>query len=269
MGFFRIAAAWAVLAGLAAQGAAAGERGFVLLADERLERSGLLGFLVPRFVLKHRIRPEIVTAPPGGVSGGAGEADLVLAAPAEVPGGTPAFHRAGAEPPEAYAVGFAPGRARSEQAAAFRDWLTGDVGRATVGTFAEGGIAVYLPGAPDAGAAAAPAIEGDADAGERLALFHCGRCHVVSEKNRMGGIGSTPSFAALRAIPGWEDKFQAFWTANPHPVFVQVEGVTEPFDPLNPPHIAPVEITVADIDAILAYAASVAPKDLGAPVGSR
>lgn len=258
----------AVAAILAAQSAPAQERSFVLLADERLEASGLLSFLVPRFALKHRIRPRIVTGVPGGLAALEGRADVILAGPDDS-AGDPVFYRTGADPAEAYAVALVPGGAGSDHAAVFLDWLTGDVGRATVETFAPGGTPLYRPGAPGGVVVEEVVIEGDANAGERLALLHCGRCHVVGPKNRMGGIGSTPSFGALRAIPGWEDKFQAFWSANPHPSFTQVEGLTEPFDPANPPHIAPVRITIEDIDAILAYAASVAPKDLGAPISTR
>ena len=109
-------------------------------------------------------------------------------------------------------------------------------------------------------------MTGDALAGERLALVNCGRCHVVGEKNRMGGIGSTPSFAMLRTLGDWERRFRAFFTLNPHPAFTQVPGVTPPFDQARPPPIAPLEITLADIDAILAYAASLAPADLAEPL---
>ena len=42
--------------------------------------------------------------------------------------------------------------------------------------------------------------------GEKLTLFHCGRCHVINEKNKYGGIGSTPSFGALRTMEDWEDR---------------------------------------------------------------
>ncbi len=248
------------------RGAAAEEaRGFVLLADERLEQSGLLGFLLPRFTLKHRIRPELETAPPDALTDA--RADLVLAHVEAVPGGHVVFHRDGAEPPEAYAVRLAPdGPADAKM---FRDWIAGPVGQATIEAFAATGGIAYRPGAPEIATPAPAPVTGDTTRGARLALDHCGRCHVVGEINRMGGIGSTPSFGALRAIPGWEDKFRAFWAANPHPSFTQVDGITESFDPLSPPHIAPVEITSDELDAILAYAASIAPKDLGAPVGIR
>ena len=109
-----------------------------------------------------------------------------------------------------------------------------------------------------AGLAIQPARQGD----PRLPCQH-------PTENRFGGIGSTPSFPALRAIPGWRDKFEAFWTLNPHPSFTQVVDITPPFDPDRPPHIAPVVITQEDLEAIVAYAASIEPKDLGAAVESR
>lgn len=115
----------------------------------------------------------------------------------------------------------------------------------------------------------APAQSDDAAAlarGETLALLHCGRCHVVSDRNKYGGIGSTPSFGALRTIPNWREKFAAFWVYNPHPSFTQVEGVTEPFPAERPPHIAPVELTLEETEAIALFAASIEPKDLGAPL---
>lgn len=102
--------------------------------------------------------------------------------------------------------------------------------------------------------------------GEKLTLVHCGRCHVVSERNRFGGIGSTPSFAALRAAEDWEDRFRAFYALNPHPAFSQVAGVTPPFVPERPSPIHPVELTPAEIETIIDFARTIAPKDLGAEV---
>jgi mono/diheme cytochrome c family protein len=99
--------------------------------------------------------------------------------------------------------------------------------------------------------------------GEKLTLFHCGRCHVISERNKYGGIGSTPSFGALRTLEDWELRFAAFWTLNPHPAFTQVEGVTEPFPAHRPSPIHPVELTLDEIDRIIAYARTIPPKDLG------
>jgi len=102
--------------------------------------------------------------------------------------------------------------------------------------------------------------------GEKLAIYACGRCHVVSERNRYGGIGSTPSFAAMRNLPDWEARFRAFYTLNPHPAFTQVTGITEPFPEHRPSPIAPIEVTEDEIARIVEFARGVTPKDLGAPL---
>ena len=50
-------------------------------------------------------------------------------------------------------------------------------------------------------AAAGPAAAQSWAPGEKLSYIDCGRCHVIGERNRMGGIGSTPGFAVNRT---WE-----------------------------------------------------------------
>jgi hypothetical protein len=91
---------------------------------------------------------------------------------------------------------------------------------------------------------------------------------VVSDKNRMNSIGSTPSFAVLRTLRDWEDRFQAFYVLKPHPAFTQIEDVTEPFDPTRPSPIAAVEMTLDDLENIMAFVQGIAPADLGRPVQS-
>jgi len=103
--------------------------------------------------------------------------------------------------------------------------------------------------------------------GEKLTLLNCGRCHVVSAKNRMGGIGSTPSFAVLRTIDDWEDRMKAFWTLRPHPGFTQIEGMTEPFPASRPPAVHPISLTLEELALIVAYARTVKPADLGSDLG--
>ena len=115
-------------------------------------------------------------------------------------------------------------------------------------------------GAPGAGGA------DDYQPGEKLTLLHCGRCHVVNDRNRHGGIGSTPSFSALRTAGDWEERFRAFYALNPHPAFTQVAGVTPAFAPERPSPIHPVELTPAEIETIIGYARTIPPKDLGAEV---
>ncbi|MGD1925031.1 MAG: hypothetical protein ACFB03_12715 [Paracoccaceae bacterium] len=102
--------------------------------------------------------------------------------------------------------------------------------------------------------------------GEKLTLFHCGRCHVINERNKYGSIGSTPSFGALRTLDDWEVRFDAFYTLAPHPAFTQIEGVTDPFPINRPSPIHPMEMTLEDIQIIKAFAETIPPKDLGAEV---
>jgi len=103
--------------------------------------------------------------------------------------------------------------------------------------------------------------------GEKLTLFNCGRCHVVSAKNRMGGIGSTPSFAVLRTIEDWEDRMKAFWSLRPHPGFTQIEGVTEPFPADRPSAVHPISLTLDELAEIVKYARTVKPANLGSDLG--
>lgn len=53
---------------------------------------------------------------------------------------------------------------------------------------------------------------------------------------------------------------------NPHPAFTQVAEVTPPFDETRPSPIVPVEITLDELENILAYVAVLSPADLGAPL---
>ncbi len=238
---------------LAAAGAGAEERRITVAASPELIESGLLKHMLPRFSLKTGIRATPVPLEPGI------EAE-VLIGPA-VDGGQPVF-RGGQT---VYLAGAGAG-AKQALAGRFLDWLASEIGQRTVASFAPDGQALYKPAAGARVEVKGPAVTGDALAGERLALVNCGRCHVVGEKNRMGGIDSTPSFAVLRTLGDWERRFRAFFTLNPHPSFTQVPGVTPPFDDERPPPIAPLEITLADLDAILAYAASLAPAELAEPL---
>ncbi|GFE63014.1 c-type cytochrome [Litoreibacter roseus] len=234
-----------VLAILTSFGSAAWADGdsFTLEAPAALRETGLMGYILPRFALKTSIRPNLV------------ETDGAAAFGAE---GTPVFRQD--DTIWALTIDGSPAQMR------FLDWLTSDVGKRTVESFAD--VAFSADVSPKA-VVAAEVFEGDAAAGERLALAHCGRCHVVSEKNRMDAIGSTPSFAVLRTFSDWSDRFQAFFALKPHGAFTQIEGVTEPFDPARPSPIVPVEMTLDEVDAIVAFVQHVSPADLGAPVQSR
>ncbi|MDJ1007064.1 MAG: hypothetical protein QNJ13_04495 [Paracoccaceae bacterium] len=231
------------------------------VADDALVRLAMpdamrqIGFdkhLLPRFKFKTRIAVTAV-APDA-------PADMVLAVEAD--GGTRVFSD------DAGAVWrvAATGEARAEEVRAFIDWLRSTPGKAAIETFAPDGVALFTTEVRSQSVAAAETVDGDTALGSRLALVHCGRCHVVDARNRMGGIGSTPSFAALRARARWSDLFLTFWTANPHPSFTQVQGYTEPFAADRPVHIAPVLMTMEELEAITAFVATIEPKDLGRQV---
>ncbi|WP_050929715.1 c-type cytochrome [Aestuariivita boseongensis] len=215
-----------------------------LQAPEAVIDSGLLKHLLPRFSLKTgiRVRPDA-----GGqmiiATDGTGVAVFQR-------GETVFFLQTGDDPREAR----------------FRDWLTSDIGIRTVESFQPADGAAFTAPIPVVAEEDEMVFDGDPVAGAALSLTHCGRCHVIGPQNAMNSIGSTPSFAVLRAMSNWDNKFLSFYVLRPHAVFTQVEGLTQPFDPAVPSPIAPVRITPEELDSILAYVAQVKPADLGAPL---
>ena len=105
--------------------------------------------------------------------------------------------------------------------------------------------------------------------GERLVRQHCTRCHVVGNLNKYGGIGSTPSFGAMKSLSDWQDRFATFWSLLPHPSVVQVEGLS----PERPKGLLAttkqIFLNMDDVDAIQAYVDTVPVKDLGGGVNYR
>jgi len=216
--------------------------------SENMIAEGFDKQILPRFKFKHRITVTPVTE---------GEADMALG-----PDGTRVFQRIDGD------VIRLEIRIESDAARKFLDWLKSGPGKAAVESFKPSGTQVYTTEKAAVIVEKTETFDGDKVDGARLALVHCGRCHVVDDRNRMGGIGSTPSFAALRGRSNWSDLFRAFWAHNPHPSFTQVAGVTEPFDPNRALNIAPVEITMDEVEAITAFVATISPKELGKPVQS-
>lgn len=204
--------------------------------------------LLPRFKFKHRITINPVTD---------GEADMAFGSE-----GTRVFQRIGGDVVRLEILND------SEAARTFRDWLKSGPGKGAIETFKPEGQQVYTTEQAVVAVEKTEIFDGDTVDGARLALVHCGRCHVVDDRNRMGGIGSSPSFSALRGRSNWSDLFRAFWSHNPHPSFTQVTGVTEPFDPNKALNIAPIEVTMDEIEAITAFVATLKPKELGRPVQS-
>ena len=95
---------------------------------------------------------------------------------------------------------------------------------------------------------------GDADKGRELARQHCTRCHIVGDLNTMG-IGSTPSFQYMVSkLADYEDRFLTFYSLRPHPAFTRIEGLPTLTDIPSP--IAPVRLTLDDVEDITAFAAT-------------
>jgi len=238
------------------------ERVITLAVGPELIASGAMKYILPRFSLKHGIKFELVGLGAEGTdavwAAGKGHHETVSASAVMRRGSTvfyvSSIHDGGASSIE------------SQHAGRFVDWLLSDIGQRTILAFEPNGSQVFT--ALPKGIEVVPTVifTGNPNLGETLAYTNCGRCHVVGEKNRMKGLGSTPSFALMRTFSDWQNRFEAFYTLNPHPSFSQIAGVTEPFDPSLPPPIHPLEITLEDLNAILAFVATIEPANLGAPL---
>ncbi|MCK7612943.1 c-type cytochrome [Roseibium sediminicola] len=223
-------------------------RSFRLSAPEALVASGVLKHLLPRFSLKTQVRIELV---------GAGEADARFAAEGK---GTPVFAGLDAD---WVLVTLTPG---NEHVGRFEDWITSEVGRNTIESFQPGGKALFTAAVARQKDDETVVLPGNVVEGEKLAVTHCGRCHMVNEATRLTTIGSSPSFAVMRGFSDWQARFEAFFALNPHPSFTLIDGVTEPFDVSRPSPIVPLEMTLEELEAILAFVSQIPPADLGAPI---
>ena len=248
--------AWVLCLTFAAAPASA-QKSFTLAADPALVENGFAKYLLPRFSLKAGIRINLSDDP---------AADALLGVFEAAPEGT-ALHPVLAPKEGGDAIALAVREdGAMEHTAKFLDWLRSDVGKRTIEKFKIDGEAVYAAVKVEDTADTTEEITGDIVLGEKMAFSRCARCHVINEKNRYGGIGSTPSFGAMKTLPRWRQRFEAFWTLNPHPAFTQIEGVTPPFDPARPSPIAPIELTLDELDALLAFIMTIKVKDLGAPL---
>ena len=224
-------------------------RDFTLSAPPEIVASGLLDYILPRFALKTGRRARLVEGAADARFGSAG------------PDAAPVMARGQA----LYALDLA---GNNDAARRFADWIGSEVGRSTLASFVPDDGPPFS--APPAALPEAPAsIEGDAALGREVAEQHCARCHRVAPGLTAMTLGSTPSFAALKTLSDWTDRFAAFYALNPHPAFLRVEGVSPPFDPARPPPIVPVEITADEAEALGAYVAGIPAADLGADIQSR
>ena len=89
--------------------------------------------------------------------------------------------------------------------------------------------------------------------GREIVRQHCTRCHVVPNMNPYGGIGSTPSFAALKWLSDWEHRFEVFYSLPPHPALVRIQGISGERSASLPVFVTEIELQIDDVDAILSF----------------
>ncbi len=238
------------------------EKAMVLYASAPLIDSGLLGFVLPRFSLKTGVAVTLKKLEREGEM--PPRADAVLAR--QPPPGLAA--RAAFEGKNGlYQIALRRGgkSAGAEAAERFASWLLSQTGMRTVAQFRRNGIQLFHAPKQEA-EDEQTGFAGNTARGEELAYANCGRCHVVGQRNRMQGIESTPSLAALRALGDWRERFQTFYARNPHPAVLQIIGISAPFAQTAPSPMVPVKITQAEFEDILAFVGALAPADLGAEI---
>jgi len=228
---------------LATTSALAQDKAFRLNAPDALVDTGFLKHLLPRFSLKTGIR--VMITPDNA------QAELG-------PQGVPVFSQEG----QIWALS----KTNGPYTDAFKKWLLSDIGKRTIEAFSPDGVAMFSADVTVKKQVQAIVVTGNVAEGEQVSLRQCGRCHVVNETNKMNAIGSTPSFALMRNFDDWLSRFETFFLLKPHPAFTQVAEVTEPFPDYLPSPIAPIEVTLDQIEAITAYVATIEPADLGDPI---
>lgn len=232
----------------------------LLRADPALIDSGLIRFLVPRFSLKYNTTVDV--QPNDKIDENPPQAEVSLVRTPAPAGAMPAIEGKG----DSFAV-LAPATGPGQKFAA---WLLSETGRRTIAQFtAPDGSTPFAPARAETAPKVDIDFDGNPDRGEALAYTNCGRCHVVGPDNRMQGIGSAPSFAALRSLGNWIDRFRTFYLRNPHPAIIRIRDISQPIDPTSPSPIHAVELSEAEMLDILSYTASVKPADLGAPLQNR
>lgn len=240
-----IVGAWALTI-FAVVPAHAQDKAFDLQAPESLVATGFLKHLLPRFSLKTGIRITVVDGPAAAAFAISDESGVAVFRQGDV-----IWYMSSGDDPDTKAFG---------------DWLASDVGKGTIEKFKPEGVAMFSADVAIEDKVEVVELTGDLALGESESLTKCGRCHVVNETNRMNAIGSSPSFALMRNFPDWQSRFETFFLLKPHSAFTQVADVTDPFPDHLPSPIAPIEVTLDQIEAITTYVGSIEPADLGAPI---
>ena len=147
----------------------------------------------------------------------------------------------------------------------FIDWLKSSSGISAVEGFQINGAPIFKAILIEKKEIKEFIFDGDSKNGLIISQKHCKRCHVVDD-NVFAGIDSSPSFQAMRSFEDWEERFRAFWTVSPHLNVISIKDVHEAGSNLSPVVIAPIELTLEEVDDILSYVSKLKPKDLGKPI---
>ena len=147
----------------------------------------------------------------------------------------------------------------------FIDWLKSSSGISAIEGFELNGAQIFKSLKLEKKEIQEFVFEGDDDNGLLISKKHCKRCHVVDD-NAFAGIDSSPSFHAMRSFEDWEERFRAFWTVSPHLNVISIKDVYDAGKKFSPVVIAPIELTLDEVDDILSYVSKIKPKDLGKPI---
>ena len=170
-------------------------RDITLFVSPALVDSGLMKFLLPRFSLKTGVKIDLQILTKQGVIPKA--ADVVLTDNDAAAAGKSVSVMSGLGKTY-YVVSPLPGADQTpgtRKAARFVDWLLADIGQRAIEQFRRDGKQLFAGAAPPEAGDTEGALTGNVVAGATLSYDKCGRCHVIGVKNRMKGIGSTPSAA--------------------------------------------------------------------------
>lgn len=213
--------------------------------------SGLIEYLLPRFMLKTQIRFDRLPA----------DGDLQFRTdPGEF--GVAIFQLNNGSTGYLHAARWLQSDADYMR---FRDWLLSDAGRASISDYREDGVAIAIPVDIAPAEEIAVVITGDAEIGRTLSLDHCSRCHKVDRAAKYSGMDSSPSFHAMRGFDDWYVRFSSFYTVSPHKALIHVRGSGIDKDP-DLITIAPIELRIEQINDIVAFVHTLEPLDLGRPI---
>lgn len=110
-----------------------------------------------------------------------------------------------------------------------------------------------------AGATAPAVAGGNSEHGYKLAAADCARCHVLPGEHNMG-LDMAPSFKIMvtSKLPDWRKRFKTFYDLRPHPNFARIRELPQTLE--SPPVVHPFELTLKDLDDLMAYVDELAAK---------